>query len=803
MRTRALVFICLAASLIALWGSAVPLMSAPARMWAIAYFPDGKRLATTNSGGFLQIWSADGEKLLESIQVSNTSLNGVAISPDGKRLATASSDKSIQIWDTEAWREINRLLGHMGPVLSVAFSPDGRRLASTSVDKTVRLWEAVSGTELAVLRGHTARVTKVAFSPDGALLASIADDATPRIWDVATGDMVATFELPDTKEIAKAAVAFTRDSCCLLVSDHFNAYAWDIKSRTLKFKLDAHAEAGLAVLPDGKRIVGAAQSTVFLYDAATGKLQSSYSPSGIEGPDGRYPHEFGDILALALSPNGESFALASAWGGIHVATIGAIDVQQARVDAEYDEPRDPLCVGDPCAEVKWVSQDGCVALTNSTVKIMRVDAAFLGGGRHKFAILPGETRQLQIMIGCVKLMGALKSVDITYITESELPKAPRRSEEESNRPQPSQGPDKRAKPLSSSSETFPPAKADVESKPKTTAIAGSPIEEEWKICSSSSYGDSGKAIEACTKLIARGEEIPVSRRAEVFLKRGQLEEGLLSLKSPDKTVQAKILDDYNAAIDLDQSRPLAYLARALLTVNMGGDRDRAIADLSEVIRLDPGISQAYHVRGRQYAKKGDLDRALIDVTKSIELAPDSLAYEFRAELYEKKDQLVAAFKDFEAAAGLAPKNSFSAELLQQARDRVGRPLAKYHADRGQLAAQNGDTDLAILDFNSALEYDPRNWRANLGRGGIYLQRGDLSKAGADIRTAIQEFSLARPGDWPPEIVTAQVTLGEIYEKRREFGAALFAYQEALKANRTPSDAENIKARIDRIRSLYK
>ena len=40
------------------------------------------------------------------------------------------------------------------------------------------------------------------------------------------------------------------------------------------------------------------------------------------------------------------------------------------------------------------------------------------------------------------------------------------------------------------------------------------------------------------------------------------------------------------------------------------DLDKAIADFSEAIRLDPELDSAYYNRGYAYAKKGDSDRAI-------------------------------------------------------------------------------------------------------------------------------------------------------------------------------------------------
>jgi WD40 repeat protein len=65
----------------------------------------------------------------------------VAFHPDGTRLATAARDGVIWLWDLARGEEVARLRGHDGFVWSLAFSPDGATLASGSGDATVRLWD--------------------------------------------------------------------------------------------------------------------------------------------------------------------------------------------------------------------------------------------------------------------------------------------------------------------------------------------------------------------------------------------------------------------------------------------------------------------------------------------------------------------------------------------------------------------------------------------------------------------------------------------------------------------------------------
>jgi WD40 repeat protein len=69
----------------------------------------------------------------------------VAWSPDGRRLASASSDQTVRLWDAATGQPLATLTGHTSYVLAVAWSPDGRRLASASSDMTVRLWWAGEG----------------------------------------------------------------------------------------------------------------------------------------------------------------------------------------------------------------------------------------------------------------------------------------------------------------------------------------------------------------------------------------------------------------------------------------------------------------------------------------------------------------------------------------------------------------------------------------------------------------------------------------------------------------------------------
>jgi tetratricopeptide (TPR) repeat protein len=100
---------------------------------------------------------------------------------------------------------------------------------------------------------------------------------------------------------------------------------------------------------------------------------------------------------------------------------------------------------------------------------------------------------------------------------------------------------------------------------------------------------------------------------------------------------------------IDKGLVASYFNRAQIYFR-NEDYDRAIADFSAYIRLNPVSVAAFNERGLSYAKKGEYDRAIADYTEAIRLDRVSvLPYINRGSAYEKKGELEKALSDFRTA----------------------------------------------------------------------------------------------------------------------------------------------------------
>lgn len=189
----------------------------------------------------------------------------VAFSPDGKRLAIGDYSGNVKLWDVVNATESVAVKAHKAAVFSAVFSPDGKRLASGGTDGIVKLWEIGNPDSVAIARPHGSEVRAVAFSLDGKRLLSGGTDGTVKVWDAGNGQELAKYKVD---EGAVSAVAVSVDGKWLATgSENGWAKLWNLGSSTEVARLDGKGNRILTVTfsSDSKRLaVGSEDGTVWL-----------------------------------------------------------------------------------------------------------------------------------------------------------------------------------------------------------------------------------------------------------------------------------------------------------------------------------------------------------------------------------------------------------------------------------------------------------------------------------------------------------------------------------------------------------
>jgi tetratricopeptide (TPR) repeat protein len=168
------------------------------------------------------------------------------------------------------------------------------------------------------------------------------------------------------------------------------------------------------------------------------------------------------------------------------------------------------------------------------------------------------------------------------------------------------------------------------------------------------------------------------------------------------------------------------------------DFQGAIATISKLITANPGVAEAYYIRGQCNLFQGNFAESIPDLTMTIKLASNTRGieevYNNRGAAYQAIGNDTNAILDFDKAISLNPNHA-----------------APYNG-RGVLLDKQGQTDKALSDFNKAIELDPKGAAAYVGRGYIRFARNDLAGALADFQKVI---------DFDPNVAAAFLIRGTI------------------------------------------
>ena len=329
---------------------------------ALAYSPDGHRVATGQSNGIVRQWdSATGEPIGSPFKGHTDVVTGVVYTPDGLTIASSDSDNTMRLWNANTGAPLHPTPQHVDGPEAIAVNPSGTVFVTGGAKGTVQLWDAHSGQLLKTGKvsddptGHIRDVTfdssgnwfaasfrggiaiydtatfeprapmidvssdfgiasppvfQIALSPDGDMIAAGSDNLQLRTTD--TGALVRSIQLGTSRGGSLAtAVAFSPDWHRIATGRIDGAVQlWDTDTGAqIGPTLIGHTWKvfGIAFSPDGRQLATTGlDGTMRLWSATVGQPMS--------GPDP-------NLVQVAFSPDGHRVA-ASADSGVQQWDVG-------------------------------------------------------------------------------------------------------------------------------------------------------------------------------------------------------------------------------------------------------------------------------------------------------------------------------------------------------------------------------------------------------------------------------------------------------------------------------------------------
>ncbi len=155
--------------------------------------------------------------------------------------------------------------------------------------------------------------------------------------------------------------------------------------------------------------------------------------------------------------------------------------------------------------------------------------------------------------------------------------------------------------------------------------------------------------------------------------------------------------------------------------------DKAIADYTQSITINPNSAIAYGRRGLAYLTHRKIEQGIQDFNQAIAIEPqDAQHYLGRCAGHYEAGNVEQVIKDCTQAITINPQYvHFTGSLLALA--------------RGVASAKKGNMDLAIANFNQVITIDPKNASAYYMRGVAYFSKRNKEQGIKDLETAKQLF----------------------------------------------------------------
>jgi WD40 repeat protein len=288
---------------------------ADVQITALAFSPDGSRLAIGAADGTAGVWSVPSRQELAAYDGPTAAINSIEFTPDGNSVLTASDDGVARVWRAIGVERSFQMLPLTGTPAQLAF--DGKTVEAAPSEHPV-VYSALGAGVHAVRRQTLPGVHAVVLSGDGRLAlglgttASVLPHRVPlTIWDTRSGRIVRRLHVTSVPVVeGTETVTFSWNDARVALLE--GAAASGPVAVTLSIATgktvelqNAFAACGsppdsFAFSRDGRRVAGAHFcGYADVWDAHTGRLL-------------RQVNEGGQISAVDLTPDG-SRLLVSSW----------------------------------------------------------------------------------------------------------------------------------------------------------------------------------------------------------------------------------------------------------------------------------------------------------------------------------------------------------------------------------------------------------------------------------------------------------------------------------------------------------
>lgn len=350
----------------------------------VAFSGDSKTLATASTDQTLRFWNIADGKEITTLRGHTKGLNSVRFMPGGDAV-TASSDGTIRRWNTENTINSSGNWPHPGSVYGVNFSADGKTAVTAAWKGGLRLAEANTGRPLKDWTGHIQSANAAAISPDGKFLASVGNDGKIKLWDAATQKELRVFEEVKGPQLVSVGFA-SGGKYVFAASSGGHAKVWDVSTGKVVFDLDHGSEVLFtAMSKDGSTLAtGGTDGSLAIWNAATGAAK------------GKIQAHKARITSIAFSPDGRT--VATSGGDKTIRTFDVKTMKETRVLSGHDEAINGIAYSPDGTRLVSASSDQTVRLwdtrTGESVLTLYYDTEIWGA-----QFTPNGTRLAVLPIG--------------------------------------------------------------------------------------------------------------------------------------------------------------------------------------------------------------------------------------------------------------------------------------------------------------------------------------------------------------------------------------------------------------------